>query len=131
MPSTADALLSAKSPVQRSALTVFYESIESALRDLLDGRIFAPPVFAGDVEAHRAHLEKAATESNPLYLDYFSPARNLLTRRPVTPLWLETLDDHLYLRAECLLSGRILLFRLDRIHAIWDTPPDDAITVDK
>ncbi len=128
-PSTADALLSAKSPTQRSALTVFYETIESALLDLFDGRIFVPPAFTGDVEAHRIRLERAAGRAEPLFLDYFSPARNLLTRRPVTPLWIETVDDRPYLRAECLLSGRILLFRLDRIHTIWDDLPDDAVAV--
>lgn len=125
-PAQLDDLLAQLSPLQRGALSATYDQLEAAFLTLLDGRLFAQPPFAGDVAAHRQRLETAVTQNQPIYLDYFSPGRNLLTRRPVTPLWLETLDNRLYLRAECLLNGRVLLFRLDRIRAIWDAPPDDV-----
>ena len=122
-----DHLLTGLSAREHSILTAAFARLEAAFLDLLDGRIFSPPAFLGDVERHRTQLETAAAHNQPRYLDYFSPGRNLLTRRPVTPLWLETHNDHLYLRAECLLSGRILLFRLDRIQAVWETPPTDVV----
>lgn len=113
-----DALLAGLSPLQRSALTAYRDRLEASLLDLLDGRIFAPPDFSVDVAAHRQRLEVAIAARRPVTLDYFSPGRNLLTRRPVAPYWLEPFGSHLYLRAECLLTGRVLLFRLDRIQAI-------------
>lgn len=123
-----DDLLAHLPAPQHGALSTYFDQLEAAFLDLLDGRIFAPPPFVGDIAAHRPRLERAAAKQHVLYLDYFSPARNLLTRRPVMPLWLEQLDQRLYLRAECLLSGRILLFRVDRIRAIWDAPPADSVT---
>lgn len=118
LPAQLDALLAGLTPLQRSTLTVYQERLEAALLDLLEGRIFAPPTFTVDVAAHRQRLEAAAADRRPVTIDYFSPGRNLLTRRPVQPYWIETSGNHLYLRAECLLSGRVLLFRLDRIQAI-------------
>jgi hypothetical protein len=42
--------------------------------------------------AHRQRLEAAAAAHRPVAIDYFSPARNLLTRRPIQPYWIETLS---------------------------------------
>lgn len=123
-PSQLDALIADLAPVQRSALSASLEELETALLELLDGRLYAPPAFTVDLAAHRVRLETAAAQRQPLYIDYFSPGRNLLTRRPIEPYWIEQVGQQLYVRAECLLSGRVLLFRLDRIRAIWDTPPE-------
>ena len=127
-PSQLDDLIADLTPVQRSTLSASLEKMETALLELLDGRIYAPPAFTVDVAAHRLRLETAAAQRQPLYIDYFSPGRNLLTRRPIEPYWIEQVGQQLYVRAECLLSGRILLFRLDRIRAIWDTPPEQPST---
>jgi hypothetical protein len=118
LPAQLDALLAGLTPVQRSTLTAYREQLAAALLDLLEGRIYAPPTFTTDVAAHRQRLEAAAAAHRPVAIDYFSPARNLLTRRPIQPYWIEPFGRHLYLRAECLLTGRVLLFRLDRIQGI-------------
>lgn len=118
LPAQLDALLADLTPVQRSTLTTYRDQMAAALLDLLEGRIYAPPTFTTDVAAHRQRLEAAAAAHRPVTIDYFSPARNLLTRRPVQPYWIEPFGSHLYLRAECLLTGRVLLFRLDRIQGI-------------
>jgi hypothetical protein len=119
-----DGLLAGLTPTQRGALAAADARLDALLLDLLDGQLFAPPDFTVDTEEHRRRLESAAARRQSLYLDYFSPGRNLLTRRPVAPLWIEQANGHTYLRAECHLTGRVLLFRLDRIKAIWDAPPD-------
>lgn len=116
-----DGLLAGLTPTQRGALAAADARLDALLLDLLDGQLFAPPDFTADTEAHRQQLAHAATQRQSLYLDYFSPGRNLLTRRPVTPLWIEQANGHTYLRAECHLTGRVLLFRLDRIQAIGES----------
>lgn len=116
-----DGLLAGLTPTQRGALAAADARVDALLLDLLDGQIFAPPDFTADTEEDRRRLESAAARHQSLTLDYFSPGRNLLTRRPVTPLWIEEANGHTYLRAECHLTGRILLFRLDRIKAIGES----------
>jgi hypothetical protein len=118
LPAQLDTLLADLSPIQCSILTAYRSRLEAALLDLLEGRIYAPPTFTVDVLAHRQRLEAAAAAHRPVVINYFSPGRNLLTRRPIQPYWIETSGSHRYLRAECLLSGRVLIFRLDRIQAI-------------
>jgi predicted DNA-binding transcriptional regulator YafY len=51
-------------------------------------------------------------------MTYFTAGRNLLTRRVVTPYWLEEHRGIPYLRADCHQAGKVLLFRLDRIQEL-------------
>ena len=85
---------------------------------MLDGQAFTPPPEPADPARWRPLIEQAIAAGADLELTYFTAGRNLLTRRSVTPYWIEEHNGISYLRADCHQAGHVRLFRLDRIQAI-------------
>lgn len=124
-------LLARLSSVQRSALQAEFRDIEERLHALLDGRLFVPPPEPSDPDTWRAEIEAAVSEGRRLEIIYWSPARNLPTRRCVRPCWTWEEKGAAYMMAYCELADAYLTFRLDRIQSLVDrssTPTlDDAV----
>jgi hypothetical protein len=112
------AIFTALPVAQQAALTAQWEQLAAALLDLLDGHIFAPPPEPTDPARWRPLIEQAIAAGRSLEMTYFTAGRNLLTRRVVTPYWLEEHRGIPYLRADCHQAGKVLLFRLDRIQEL-------------
>lgn len=96
------------------------------LLDLLDDLPFTPPPVPSEPDKWRAMLEEAIGCERRLAMDYFSPGRNLLTRRIIDPYWLVAHAHTLYLYAYCHQAGRALTFRLDRIEDLQFYVEDDG-----
>ena len=117
-PADLDKLLHRLAPEQQAMLARQLQQVQEDLRNLLDGRVFAPPPQAAPESDRRTAIAQGLDERQDLDMVYFSPGRNLETRRRVTPYWVEEFRGHGYLRAYCHLSGQVLTFRLDRIVAL-------------
>jgi len=115
------ALLAALPTSDQAIIQTQWERLRSDLQALLDGRTFAPPPVPSDPAQWRPHIEAAIAAGRPLVMRYFTAGRNVLTERTVTPYWIEEHRGIPYLRADCHLAGRVLLFRLDRIQALQET----------
>lgn len=114
-------LFAALPPADQAAVQAQWEKLRSDLQALLDGRTFAPPPVPSDPTRWRPLIEAAIAAGRPLALRYFTAGRNVLTERTVTPYWIEEHRGIPYLRADCHLAGRVLLFRLDRIQALQES----------
>jgi hypothetical protein len=114
------ALLAALSPVQQAVLQSQWESLRDDLLTLLDGQAFTPPPQPADPDRWRPLIAQAIAEARSLQITYFTAGRNVLTQRTVTPYWIEEHRGIPYLRADCHLAGKVLLFRLDRIMGLVD-----------
>jgi hypothetical protein len=104
-------------PARQATLQTQLAEVADQLRAALDGVCTVPGVLA-DPAAWRPAVEAALAASQSIDLEYFTPARNLIARYRLRPYWLERWRGRDYLRAECLTTGRVRLFRLDRIHAL-------------
>lgn len=112
-----ETLYQALAPARQAALQIQLAEIADQLRAALDGVCTAPGVLA-DPETWRPAVESALAAGQCIELQYFTPARNLIARYRLHPYWLERWRGRDYLRAECLTTGRVRLFRLDRIQAL-------------
>lgn len=109
------ALLAALPPLDQAVVQAQWETLCADWQALLDGRTFAPPPEPSDPAHWRPLIESALAAGRTLTLRYFTAGRNVLTQRTVTPYWIEEHRGIPYLRADCHLAGKVLLFRLDRI----------------
>ncbi len=123
------ALLASLPPLDRAVVQAQWERLRDDLQTLLDGRTFAPPPEPSDPERWRPLIESAVAAGRSLTMRYFTAGRNVLTQRTVTPYWIEDQRGILYLRADCHLAGRVLLFRLDRIQEIQESGTRDQESV--
>lgn len=110
-----DALLAELTPVQQAALTEHMQTLRRRLLDLLDSLPYLPPPQPSDPALWLPLLEQAIEDEAILTMVYYSAGRNLTTRRRIQPLWRETHRDVDYVRAQCIDTGTVLTFRLDRI----------------
>ncbi len=113
-----DALLAAFDPADQALVQAQWDRLRNDLLAALDGRTFAPPPQPTDPERWRPLIKAAIAAGRSLTMRYFTAGRNVLTERTVTPHWIEEHRGVPYLRADCHLAGRILLFRLDRIQEV-------------
>ena len=111
-------LLAALPPLDQAVVQAQWEQLRADLQALLDGRTFAPPPTPSDPVRWRPLIESAAAAGGTLTMQYFTAGRNVLTQRTVTPYWIEEHRGIPYMRADCHLAGRVLLFRLDRIQEV-------------
>lgn len=119
MPLAALARLYAQLPApEQAACSAALQAVETSLAALLDGQAFTPPPTPGDPARWRPLLEAAIDGQRPLEMVYFSPARNLPTRRTIRPAWLLERSGAAYVEAYCDEAGALLTFRLDRILAL-------------
>ncbi len=116
-----DALLASLAAADQAIVQAQWERLREELMTALDGRTFAPPPQPTDPERWRPLIEAAIADGRSLTMRYFTAGRNVLTERTVTPHWIEEHRGIPYLRADCHLAGRILLFRLDRIQELRET----------
>lgn len=89
--------------------------IRERLQSLLDGFPYLPPPTPTDPEQWTEQISAAIDDQSSLIIRYHSAGRNVETSRRIRPYWEETHRGVRYLRAECIDSGAILVFRLDRI----------------
>lgn len=108
-------LLNQLPPAQQAVVQAQWQTLRSDLQTALDGHTFAPPPAPGDPARWQPMIAAAIAAGRPLTFTYFTAGRNVLTRRTVTPYWIEKQHGIPYLRADCHLAGRVRLFRLDRI----------------
>lgn len=114
-----DAIFAHLDPAAQAALRALWSRIEQDFLAFLDGVTpFVPPVVEDDGACWRAIIEDSIVQRRQLELVYFSPARNLLTRRVVEPYHLVTRRGVTYMHAYCLDRDRVLTFRLDRIRGL-------------
>ncbi len=124
------ALLASLPLLDQAVVQAQWERLRDDLLALLDGRTFAPPPEPSDPERWRPLIESAVAAGRSLTMRYFTAGRNVLTQRTVTPYWIEEQRGIRYLRADCHLAGRVLLFRLDRIQEIQESGTRDPESVD-
>ncbi len=119
-------------PGQQAALKAVRDQMVEDLRHLLDGRAFTPPPQPSDPARWRPLLETAMAAEQWLEMLYFSPARNLVTRRHIQPAWFTQQPGPEYVLAYCQEAGALLTFRLDRIQSLQplDQPLDQTISND-
>jgi hypothetical protein len=115
------ALLASLPPLDQAVVQAQWERLRADLLALIDGRTFAPPPEPSDPEHWRPLIESAVAAGRSLTMRYFTAGRNVLTQRTVTPYWIEEHRGIPYLRADCHLAGRVLLFRLDRIQELQES----------
>ena len=115
-----DGLAASLTERERALLDTRLEQLHDGLDALLDGETFAPPPEASEPETWRKLIEDAAAGKQVLDLVYFSAGRNMLTRRQVTPFWIEERESGSYMRGYCHTRGDVRLFRLDRIQSLAD-----------
>jgi|GEM_PF-1721416 len=123
-----DQLLARLDPAQQAVLHAWRDRLENDLQDLIDGRTFTAPANPSDPAQWIPQIEEAITTHAWLVMLYFSPARNLLTRRHIQPAWFETRRGVLYVLADCQEAGAVVTFRLDRIQELqrWQENPTAA-----
>lgn len=102
-------------PARQAVMGQHLDTIRERLQTLLDGLPYLPPPTPSDPEQWTAQLAAAIQTQAILTIRYHSAGRNLETRRRIRPYWEESHRDIRYLRAECIDTGAILTFRLDRI----------------
>lgn len=125
------ALLAALPPLDQAVVQAQWATLRGDLQALLDGRTFAPPPEPSDPACWRPLIESALAAGRTLTLRYFTAGRNVLTQRTVTPYWIEEHRGIPYLRADCQLAGKVLLFRLDRIQTLQETADSGQGSADR
>lgn len=109
-------------PAQRALVQSQRDVLQERLTALLDGYALTPPLPAADAPdpaQWRPHIDAAIANGQRLTLRYYTASRNLLTERLVDPYWIEERHGVRYLRAYCHHAEQVLVFRVDRIRALW------------
>ncbi|MCB0132219.1 MAG: WYL domain-containing protein [Caldilineaceae bacterium] len=102
-------------PTQQALLEEQLTTLRQRLQELLDGLPYLPPPHPTDPARWTARIDEAIRTEAVITLHYHSAARNMETRRRVRPLWEEIHRGVAYVRAECVDTGAVLTFRLDRV----------------
>jgi proteasome accessory factor C len=71
--------------------------------------------------ARRTALARAAAASRRVTIEYYTPSRDVLTRRKVDPWLVWAASGHWYLTGWCHRAGGERLFRVDRVVAVEPT----------
>ena len=115
----ADALYQQLDAVEQAQLHAHLDALAQELLELLDGLTPLPSPYPTDPAQWRPQIDAAIEAEKTLEMIYWSAGRGLLTTRRVQPYWIIDRTHASYLRAECLASGRLLHFRLDRIVGLY------------
>lgn len=113
---TVQTLAEQLAPAQQEAAEQAARHVLEQLEAALQGYLALPAWhFAREVERTVPFLEAAVAERDDLVITYQGAVREQVTVRRVTPYWLETRHQVLYLNAYCHLRQAERIFRVDRI----------------
>lgn len=104
------------------------KAADAFLTDVIDTtandnfKLHSLPVSQTNLTAIRTRIEQAVVARAALTIDYFSPARGMITRRTIEPLMpIVQRGDFAYVQAYCREVEEERTFRLDRIACIVDS----------
>ncbi len=116
---SARALLAVPGSDEGGALSRALAKLERALGDEPVAVELDEPPFLSEVRA-------AVAEGHPLAITYYSASSDRLADRVVRPSRLFAAEGHWYVDAWCAPPGGMRRFRVDRISAVREVPPDEA-----
>jgi len=119
-------LEAALTPSQRDGLETVSDYLIEQLSQLRSGHSpVPPPIQPADSMSIRQAVQAAYEQRDPITIEYFSPARGVITRRTIEPTMVYARNGAEYMEAWCQLDGAPRTFRMDRILRVV---PVDALS---